>query len=430
MFSRAIQFIRHRTYGLVLACCLAGCVLPFAIDRCATIWNRPTNWGHNAAADARRIFLAGIAARMGLDPTEPESLMQAYETPEAQVVPLNMPTTHRAGKYSDFATMYPATLAPIMMPFAKHSWTWFLYWWRYLIFGTFCVGVTASGLGAAKGKWAPIGGVLALYFAMGTPHAILDICLRIGQANLFVAGIMGLVMGLTAFGLNRSAISASLLGASVKLVPAIALAAIGLRLSLKEIMWAILSIGLIVFGVSYWTPIDRFIEDLYLIAGQQQMARSHLLINADSVLRFLEAFRVKPMAIVSVISIAIALRYVNGDAKKSAAVVSTGVALLSLWLGTAASAIMDHYSILLVPGMLFVGLWPLRENSPWWSWLFLPVIVGPSLMVPQAIYQYHELIFLFAMGFVSWVLCLFQLAVVSIRSASTDQHTAASLSKS
>ena len=38
--------------------------------------------------------------------------MQAYDTPEAQVIPLNMPTQHRAGKYSDFATMYPATLAP------------------------------------------------------------------------------------------------------------------------------------------------------------------------------------------------------------------------------------------------------------------------------------------------------------------------------
>ena len=70
--------------------------------------------------------------------------------------------------------------------------------------------------------------------AMGTPHAILDIALRIGQANLFVAGIMGVVMGLSAFGLYRLAITASLLGASVKLVPAIALVPIGLRFSARE----------------------------------------------------------------------------------------------------------------------------------------------------------------------------------------------------
>ena len=413
VFSRLYRGIKRRVYALALSCAIAGIFLPATLERCSEVWNRPTNWGHNAAADARRIFLAGIAARMGLDPTQPESLMQAYETEAAQKVPLNMPTQHRAGKYSDFATMYPATLAPLMMPFAQHSWTWFLYWWRYILFGTFCLGVFAAGLGAAKGRWAPIGGVLALYMAMSTPHDILDIALRIGQANLFVAGVFGVVMGVTAFGFFRVGITVSLFGACVKLVPAVALGPIGLRLAAKDCLWLLIVMAVILFGVAQWTPLERFFEDLTLIAGQQKLARSHLLVNSDSTLLFLERIRLVPMGAFSLLSIALALWRVRKYPHKTAEVISTGVALMSLWIGTAAAAIMDHYSILLVPGMLFVGLWPLREKSPWWALFFLPVLFGPSMLIPRMVSGYHELIFIFALGGAVWGLCLCQLALVT-----------------
>ena len=146
------------------------------------------------------------------------------------------------------------------------------------------------------------------------------------------------------------------------------------------------------------------------------MARSHLLVNADTLLRFLEGFRMMPMAIVSVIAIAIALRFAKGDTDKPQSGL-TGVALLSLWLGTAAAAIMDHYSFARAR-MLFVGLWPLRENSPWWSWFIYQSSWDPAFLCQESIQQYHyELIFLFALGAVTWVLCLVQLAAVSIRTS-------------
>lgn len=422
MFQSAIQKFKRRSHGLIFSCILAGILLPTTIERCSEIWNRPTNWGHNAAADARRIFLAGIAARMGLDPTEPASLKKAYEMPEAQKVPMEMPTNHAAGKYSDFATMYPATLAPLMIPFAKHSWVWFLYWWRYLIFGTFVVGLGFVGAGVGRSRWAPVAIVVAVLAGLHTPHSILDICLRIGQANLFVAGIMGMAIGLTAHGANRSAVLFGLLGACVKLVPAIALGPILIRFKAREWGWAIgLTIGILI-AVSYWTPVERFVDDLFLIAGQQKMARSHLLVNAGSGLLWLEWFRVLPMGALSMLATALATWRVRKNERQSAEVLCTGIALMSLWLGTAASAIMDHYSILLVPGMIFVSLWPLRRNAPAWSWILLPAIVGPAYLVPFNIEPYHELLSLVLIGTTYWFLCLLQLTINLKKTESFEQN--------
>lgn len=380
-----------------------------AVQKVSDVWNRPENWGHNAAADARRIFLSGISVRLGLDPTEPESLMTAYETKEAQHVPMDMPTNHANGKYSDFATMYPATLAPLAAPFAKNNWIWFLYWWRYILFSTFVMGIVGAGLGSARGRWAPIAGALCLFFGMNTPHNILDISLRLGQANLLVAGSFGLMMCMCSLGLFRSAASVALLGGSVKIVPVIGLIPPLSSLFNRVWLWVGISIIGIVLFVSNWTPVERFFEDLILILNQQKMARSHLIINASDFMLWLESIRVLPLFCMSFLLSSIAVFRSRRDKEALRSATACGTALLSLWLGTSASAIMEHYSILLVPGMLFLASWPFKEKSPWWSWIMVLGYLGPGYLVPQELFNAHELISLFYTGMVFWCLVAFRL---------------------
>ena len=117
------------------------------------------------------------------------------------------------------------------------------------------------------------------------------------------------------------------------------------------------------------------------------------------------------MGVFSMMAIALVTWRVRKSERQSARVLSTGVALMSLWLGTAASAIMDHYSILLVPGMIFVSLWPLGRNAPTWSWILLPTIVGPTYLVPFNVEPYHELLSLVLIGAGYWFVCLVLLLV-------------------
>ena len=101
--------------------------------------------------------------------------------------------------------------------------------------------------------------------------------LGLGQANLAIVGCFGLVMGALAQGWGRTAASAVILGAAIKLVPAAALGPVLCSKQGRVLRAAVLAgLGVLVLTWSC-VPIDRIIDNFFRTVAFQRGVEPHWL---------------------------------------------------------------------------------------------------------------------------------------------------------
>lgn len=331
------------------------------------------------AADALPVWLSTVALASGRDPTDREVLEQVY---------LERGLSSRA---ATFSTLYPATLAGLLRPFAALSWDSFVHGWRVLLLVSIGAtgGVVAFGqrLRPGLGWIACLGTVLALLLLPATAGSV-----RLGQVN----GFVGLLMAgaLVALHRDRGGVAAVLaaVGAAVKLVPA------GLLLPLVAARrWTALAAGVATWLlVLAWTA--RFLDPLRVLEGIVATVRFQDFVAPDwigahasssSWVLWLGVVRHRPLLLVTgaVVVLAAALR-------PRPDVLAGGAALCATWVGTSASAFHVLYTPLLYPVLAWLLTWPFVEGAPrgrafgvavlaGLSAFALPTL-GPTALVPEA----------------------------------------------
>ncbi|MDP6934715.1 MAG: hypothetical protein QGG40_17475, partial [Myxococcota bacterium] len=164
--------IRWVLVGVLLLLVVAG-----AVDRIQEAMALPAN----RASDALPIYLSSAAVIDGGDPTTQEGLQAAYDARKLQV------------RAETFSNLYPASAGVLLQPLALGSWEQFVVLWRGLLLLGVMVGGAAGAAAGVRGPGTPLAAALGAWLAV-TGFPVTGEGIALGQANLLMAGAMGLVI--------------------------------------------------------------------------------------------------------------------------------------------------------------------------------------------------------------------------------------------
>ncbi len=358
--------------------------------------------GFPCAGEARGIYLPCVALRQGLDPTSAVDLHGVFLEQRAlndQVHNWPDPLEHVSGpealpsdpraKHYPHASMYPVTASVLLGPFCGSGLPAFVHWWRPLVFWTFLAGVVAAGAAGARGSWAPLGAGLALWIGLLSP--MVHKCSIAGQANLLVGGVFGLCLAALAFRQRWLAAVLAVLGASVKLVPALALWPLVCARSWRALIaGAVVALALLI-AVASQIPLWVFLRDLLGIVSLHSGMQSTFAMSPDPLLRTVEIFRGPPLMLATFALTGVLAWSVAPDPGKRPEVLASAAALAVCWLGISASATTVGYAALGVPAACFLATWPLRRGAPWFSLVAVPLALAALLLYPHSPMRVVEL---------------------------------------
>ena len=301
------------------------------------------------AADVLPVYLSMVALSEGLDPTEPESLREAYALRGLKT------------RAATFSTLYPVTCSALLRPFAWLSWSHFVTGWRWLLLlSVLGTGLLAASCGRPR-RWARwwVPAACALVLLWFPPTAIGT---RLGQVNmalgLLTAGIM--------FAFSRGAFTVvavmGSLGAAIKLVPGF----FYLPLLAGRKLWAVaaggaLYLAIFAFASTFVSPraiIEAILETMHF---QDFVAPDWVGGHSpapDWVIWF-GVFRHRPLMFLSIL--------LGGGAvllRPDRRVMTAAAALVGAWLGTSAVAFHELYSPLYYPAWVYLLAWPFDEDAP------------------------------------------------------------------
>ena len=332
-------------------------------------WTRCALEARENAVDAEPLYLQGVALREGADPTNAADLAEIKARVGSHALRANV-----------VSTLYPPSMAPAMALLVGSGWEVFLARWRGIVLAGLLIGSAAAGWGGARGRNAPVaaalGAVVAVTLFPLTGHALV-----LGQANLLIVGLLGVATWAAALDWAGAAAAAAAIGVAVKLVPGIALWPL-----LAGRRWRALAVaGAVGVGVVAITlaniPASRMVASVVeTVRFQQGVTPAWLPLVPGPLLPFLGMFRFAPLGFVTLVVTAVCA-HATRDREQGPGVLAGSMALLTAWLGAAASAVGVFYGLLLLPALIRLVVWPLRERAPRWSWAFVVMALLPRLVV-------------------------------------------------
>lgn len=198
------------------------------------------------ASDALPLYLSACAVRDGLDPTVQKSLEAAYDARHLDV------------GAATFSNLYPATAGVLLQPMCVVSWDAFETAWRWLQLLSIASFAVSAAWIADGDRWRRLawGGAVGVVLAW---HPVTRECVRLGQVNMVLAGMIAVAMAAVIRGRERTAGVLLAVGGLVKLVPAAMILplAAGKRWGAAGFVAA----GGIVGGVvtMAWVPLSRIV---------------------------------------------------------------------------------------------------------------------------------------------------------------------------
>ncbi len=356
-------------------------------------------WDTSKVSDAVPLYLPARAVIEGLDPTDPATLRALMAREQ-----------HQGMKTQVLSTLYPPSNAVLLAPLARSTWPVFLVRWRAVVLVVFVLGCGAAGWACAAGRWAPLGAAIGAWLAVAGQPLTLD-ALGLGQANLLISGLMALT--LWAFARDRPGLggAVAMLGAAVKLVPAMAL-------------WPLLAArrwrGLIVTGISalalasltlWFVPLERTLADLErTVRFQQGVVPAWVGPHSNAWAPFLGLFRHGPLGLVTLGVTGVCAGYARSAGAQRGPVLAGCLALGTAWLGADGAAVGVFYGLLLLPALVHVGTWPLASGAPRWAWAVAPIALAPWALVTAGTGEVDAALQMFLAGLLIWLACLVRLA--------------------
>jgi hypothetical protein len=338
-----------------------------AIHATRRVWSEATAWEPGMVSDALPLYLSARAVRQGMDPTDPSVLQQVYSQLEMHV------------SMALFSTLYPASTAVLLSPIAGQTWPDFLHAWRWIILVLLGIGTAAAGAGSLRGWRAVLGGALGLWVAMAVFPTTGD-ALGLGQANLLIVGLFGLAIAGLARDRGGVTAIAAVLGAAIKLVPAIALFPLLVAKRWRALAWGLGAAGLLGILTLSCVSLERVIADLMSTIAFQRGVEAPWARNPATPewIRWLGQLRRPSLGLLSLGLGGWAGWRARHTAEQRTTVLPTVLGLVITALAVDATAVGEFYATLLIPAMILLATWPLSPAAPRWSWALVPLIAAPA----------------------------------------------------
>ncbi len=335
-----------------------------AVVKVRGAWVYALDSNEASASDSLPLLLGARAVHGGLDPTNPEVLQSVYSA-------ANMHVTKAI-----FSVLYPPSLHVMLQPMAGLSHYGFLYYWRLILLGGLVAGLAVAGTTGVKGRRLPMSMALSVLGAFSLFPLFVEVQLGLGQPNLLIVGMFGLAMGCLARGMNAWTGAVAVIGAGVKLVPAIIVWPL-----LWARRWRALAIagalGLCLTAITIaHVPFERVVDNLASTWAFQKTVEPHWLHERSLPTwgRFIGFLRRPSLLFLSLALSGWAVWTNRSDEGRRGEASAVGVALLATALAADSTGVGAYYATMAMPGMVAVLTWPLAERSSRVAWLALPAV--------------------------------------------------------
>ncbi len=339
-----------------------------AAHAASRVWAGAAAWEPSEVSDALPLFLGARAVNQGLDPTDPSILQQVYDALDLHV------------SMALFSTLYPASTAVMLAPLGAQTWPDFLADWRAIILVVLVVGAAAAGAGRLRGWRALLGAGIGGWVAL-TAFPTTSDALGLGQANLVIVGLLGLAIAGLARDQGGLAGAAAIVGAGIKLVPAIAIWPLLLARRWRALAWTA-GAAAVILGLTWaLVPLDRILEDLARTVAFQRGVEAPWVRNPATPewLRFLGQLRRPSLGLLSLGIAGWAAHRSRHTAQARTRVLPPALGLLIAAIAVDATAVGEFYATLYIPPMILLATWPLAPEAPRWSWGLVGLVAGPAV---------------------------------------------------
>ncbi|MDP2317105.1 MAG: glycosyltransferase family 87 protein [Pseudomonadota bacterium] len=362
---------RHALLGWLLAAIVGAA----AAREGATVWATASAYAPSQAIDALPIYLSGAVVRAHGDPTDRAALERAHTERGMHLAP------------AVFSNLYPASTGVMFGSLTDRPWPDFVPIWRGLLLGGAIVAGLAGGLAGVRGPAAPLGAAVGAWLVLASFPVTAE-CIGIGQVNLLVAGILALCMAAASRGWSHVAGALAVVGAGIKLVPALVLWPLVAARRWSGVALAVAVTVALVAWTTVHVPLPTF------LAGIAATLASKASISADWVARrstgalcaTLGEFRHLPLGILTVVYAGVCAAL----APREPRVLAAGMALGVAWLGADAAGFLTLYATLYLPALVYLATWPLDRDAPRWAWGAAPIGLLPALVVAAESYLVPE----------------------------------------
>lgn len=346
---------------LALAALLSLGLAAAAVPLGVRMWARADAYHLPQSIDALPIFLSGAVVRAHGDPTSRAALEQANRDQRLQLQP------------AAFSTLYPATMGVLLGPLVDRPWVEFVPIWRRLLFGGALLSGLAAGAASARGRAAPIAAAAGVLLALVFPSTAE--CVGIGQVNLLIGALLGLCLLAASRGWHPVAAVIAVVGAGIKLVPAIALWPLITARRWSALFVVVLATGSLLAWTAAHVPLPT------ILSGVIATIRSKASITPDwlgrtpsaPLVAVLGELRHYPLGAVTLVLGGGCAALSRRDPRALAAAMALGVA----WIGADAAGFLVLYATLYLPALVWLATWPLDRGAPGWAWLLAPIGLAP-----------------------------------------------------
>lgn len=173
------------------------------------------------------LYLGGLAAAQGLDPTDSSGLQdvarEQADLPRRDRERLKTRGPPGGGKDSIWSSLYAAPVAVAVAPLCRDGWEQFKLRWRTLGYGALVLGALGVGAAGVGGRAAPLGAALGLALLSQAGFDLVE-NLRLAQANVLLAGLAGIAAFALSRGRSGAGGAVAAVAAVLKLGPGLLLA--------------------------------------------------------------------------------------------------------------------------------------------------------------------------------------------------------------
>jgi len=345
-------------------------------------WNQLSDaWAYAQAADSASasdslpLYLGARAVRWGYDPTDVAVMKEMYATADINVT------------RALFSVLYPPSMHVFLQPLAGLSYNGFLYYWRYVLIVVAIFGTAMAGTVGVRGSRLPVAMAATVLGSFVLFPTFIEVQVALGQPNPLVAGLFGLAIGCAARGwLSLTALMA-VVGAGVKLVPAIIGWPLLMAFRWRPVALAVVA-GFMVLGVTaIHVPPDRLLAYLEATIAFQQSVEPHWLHDhtLGDWARFVGFLRRPSLLVLSLVLVGWSAFTARADPARLKQSVAVGIALLSTALAADTAGVGAYYATLGIPGMAVLLSWPLASDSSRWKWVALPAAFAVYAVVDDGL---------------------------------------------
>jgi hypothetical protein len=312
-----------------------------------------------SASDALPLYLGARAVRWGYDPTDINVLQEMYIAADLHVT------------RALFSVLYPPSMHVFLQPLAGLSYTGFLYYWRQVLMGVAVLGIAMAGTVGVRGSRVPVAMAASVLGAFVLFPTFIEVQLALGQPNPLVVGVFGLAMGCAARGWMKKAALIAVVGAGVKLVPAI----IGWPLLManrwRAVGVAVIAGLMVLVATVVHVPFERVVANLEATMAFQQAVEPHWLHDhtLGDWARFIGFLRRPSLLVLSLCLVGWSAFGARAEPVRQREVVAIGMGLLSTALAADGAGVGAYYATLAIPGMAVLLSWPLVSGASRWSWV-------------------------------------------------------------